>query len=202
MSIVKKVSEVETLFSELDAEINTFQSVTKLKCLPGCGRCCTHNDVDASPLEFLPWAHQLYLNGEANDMLEALAENKSKVCHIYSPVGDLAAGKGGCSNYNFRGLICRLFGYGANKDKHGKLRLATCKIIKEDQALLFTNAEKLIAEGLPIPVFTHYYMRLSQIDFQMGNTILPINEALKIAIEEVLHYYMYRPLGEAVKGAA
>jgi hypothetical protein len=36
-------------------------------------------------------------------------------------------------------------------------------------------------------------MQLSQIDFRMGVLLLPINEALKIAIEEVLHYYAYRP---------
>jgi hypothetical protein len=37
-------------------------------------------------------------------------------------------------------------------------------------------------------------MNLSQIDFQLGNVIVPINKALKLAIEEVLQYYAYRPL--------
>ncbi|MDH5475017.1 MAG: YkgJ family cysteine cluster protein [Cyclobacteriaceae bacterium] len=202
MSIAKKVSDIEALFGELDSEINSFQSTTKLKCLSNCGRCCTHNQVDASPLEFLPWAYQLYINGEAFEMLEALAEKTSKICHNYNPIGLLEEGKGNCSTYEYRGLICRLFGYGANTDKYGKLRLATCKIIKEDQALAFQNAENMVADGLPIPVFTHYYMRLSQVDYQLGNTIVPINTALKIAIEEVLQYYMYRNLEDDVRGAA
>ena len=34
----------------------------------------------------------------------------------------------------------------------------------------------------------------AQIDFRMGVSLLPVNEALKIGIEEVLHYYAYRPL--------
>ena len=202
MSLAKKVTEIEALFLELDSEINSFQSTTKLKCLPGCGRCCTHSQVDASPLEFIPWAYQLYLKGEAYQVLEALSEKNSKVCHNYNPIGLLEEGKGNCSTYEFRGLICRLFGYAANSDKYGKLRLATCKIIKEDQALTFQNAEKLVSKGLPIPVFTHYYMRLSQIDFHLGNTIVPINTALKLAIEEVLHYYSYRSLEDEVKDAA
>jgi len=202
MSIAQKVSEIEALFGELDAEINSFQVTTKLACLPGCGRCCTHNEVDASPLEFLPWAYQLYLKGEANQVLEALSEKTSNICHNYNPIGLLVAGKGSCGAYTYRGLICRLFGYAANADKYGKLRLATCKIIKEDQALAFQNAENMISDGLPIPVFTHYYMRLSQIDYQLGNKIVPINTALKIAIEEVLHYYMYRRLEDDVRGAA
>jgi hypothetical protein len=36
-------------------------------------------------------------------------------------------------------------------------------------------------------------MQLNQIDFNLGNMIIPINKALKIALEEVLQYYAYRP---------
>lgn len=202
MSIAEKVAEIEALFTALDSEIHSFQSTTTLKCLPGCGRCCTHHEIEASPLEFLPWAYQLYLKGEASEMLESLTENPSNICHNYDPIGLLEEGKGSCGTYEYRGLICRLFGYGANTDKYGKLRLATCKIIKADQALAFQNAEKLIADGQPVPVFSRYYMRLSQIDFHLGNTIVPINTALKIAIEEVLHYFLYRRPDDEVKSAA
>lgn len=202
MSIVKKVNEVELLFAQLDAEIASFQSTTKLSCLPGCGRCCTHNQIDASPLEFLPWAYHLYINGEANDVLDMLNEETSQICHIYKPIGAFTDGKGTCSSYPYRGLICRLFGYGATHDKYGKLQLATCSIIKADQTLIYHNAEKLISEGLSVPVFTHYYMRLSQIDFQLGKLIVPVNNALKLALEEVLGYYAYRDLEEEVVGVA
>jgi len=198
MSIVKRVNEIERLFGELDAEINAFQTKTTLNCLAGCGRCCTHNQVDASPLEFLPWAYHLFINGEAQNRLEQIIDETSDICHVYSPVGEMEEGRGNCSNYPFRGLICRLFGYGANTDKYGKLRLATCTLIKENQALAFHNAEKRISEGLSVPVFTHYYMRLSQIDFQLGKTIVPINAALKMALEEVLQYYSYRDLEDEI----
>jgi hypothetical protein len=36
-------------------------------------------------------------------------------------------------------------------------------------------------------------MQLSQIDSRLGTTMMPINKALSTAIEEVLHYYAYRP---------
>lgn len=202
MSIVKKVNEVEHLFVKLDAEINSFQASSTLHCLPGCGRCCTHNEIEASPLEFLPWAYHLFVNGDAQDMLEELAAHPSSVCHVYSPVGSLEAGKGSCGNYPYRGLICRLFGFGATTDKYGKLRLAVCSTIKKDQALAYHNAETMITEGLSVPVFTEYYMRLSQIDFLLGRMIVPINEALKLAIEEVLHYYSYRSLEDEIVGVA
>ena len=71
--------------------------------------------------------------------------------------------------------------------------MATCKIIKENQLENFNNTEEAISKGLYVPIFTDYYMQLSQIDYRLATTMLPINDALKIAIEEVLHYYAYRP---------
>ena len=82
------------------------------------------------------------------------------------------------------------------KDKYGNLRLATCKIIKEGQKVNFDQSTISINEGLSVPIFTDYYMNLSQIDFQLGNIVVPINTALKLALEEVLQYYAYRPLPE------
>ena len=202
MSIELKVREVEQLFRDLDSEIEPFQKATGLSCASGCGKCCTHNQIDASPLEFLPWAFHLYLNGESEAVHTALSDKPDKTCHIYRPIGLLEDGKGSCSSYIHRGLICRLFGYGANTDKYGKLRLATCSLIKANQPLAFVNAQKMIDANLPVPVFTHYYMRLSQIDYQMGSTIVPINTALKMAIEAVFRYYTYHPLGDVVKGVA
>ncbi len=110
---------------------------------------------------------------------------------IYKPLTILNQGR--CSNYKYRGLICRLFGFAANTDKYGNLRLATCKIIKEGQADNYNSTAEAISKGLHVPVFTEYYMQLNQIDFQLGNMILPINKALRMALEEVLQYYAYRP---------
>lgn len=44
-----------------------------------------------------------------------------------------------------------------------------------------------------VPIFTDFYKQLVQIDYSLATTIIPIDEALKIALEEVLHYYVYRP---------
>lgn len=202
MSIRKRVRAVEVLYAGLDKEIAIFQSKTYLHCKAGCGKCCTHAEVDASPLEFLPWAYNLFLNGTAASTLNKLNSISSAICLIYQPLSVVDAGSGKCSDYPFRGLICRLFGYGANRDKLGELRLATCKIIKENQAENFEAAQKAMKEGLYVPIFTDYYMKLSQIDFRLGNKIVPINTALKLALEEVLHYYAYRPFPSGYKNCA
>jgi Fe-S-cluster containining protein len=190
MSIEQKVQLVENLFKDLEKESIQFEKSSGLSCVAGCGKCCTHPDIEASPLEFFPWAFHLFLQGEAENTLKLLADTKSSTCFIYQPLAFVD--KGNCSTYKNRGLICRLFGFSANTDKYGKLRLATCKIIKEGQAEKYETINASINQGLKVPIFTEYYMRLSQIDFRLGNRIMPVNQALKLALEEVLRYYEYR----------
>ncbi|MEJ1221436.1 YkgJ family cysteine cluster protein [Sediminicola sp. 1XM1-17] len=199
MTIESRVAAVEALYSKLEIEISKFQSHTKLQCASGCGKCCTKPDIDASPLEFLPWAFHLFLTGKAETTLETLKERTATHCFLYNPVSLLGGDNGSCGHYKYRGLICRLFGYGASRDKMGQLRLATCKIIKESQQENYLKANEDIGKGLYVPIFTDYYMNLSQIDYKLGNMILPINQAFKLAIEEVLQYYAYRPFPGGLK---
>lgn len=202
MAIEYKVRLVEALFDHLEIEIRDFQNKTHLFCNAGCGKCCSTPNIEASPLEFLPWAFHLFLNGKAEETLAELKNVSAKNCFLYRPISVLENHKGSCSNYRYRGLICRLFGYGATTDKFGKLRLATCTIIKDEQKENFAAAEEAINNGKKVLVFTEYYMRLAQIDLRMGVILLPVNEALKIAIEEVLHYYAYRPFPGGLENIA
>lgn len=202
MAIESKVRQVEQLFDRLEKEISAFQTQTSLHCLSGCGKCCSTPDIVASPLEFLPWAFHLFLNGKAEETLIELSSKTTTTCHIYRPLSIIDSNNGSCSNYRYRGLICRLFGYAASKDQAGKLRLVTCKIIKENQAEHFKATAEAINKGLYVPVFSDYYMRLSQIDARLGFTLVAVNEALKIAIEEVLHYYAYRPFPGGLENIA
>jgi uncharacterized protein len=202
MAIEQKVRLVEELYENLEREIKTFKSETQLDCRSGCGKCCSKPDIDASPLEFLPWAFHLFLNGTAEAVLAELNNSFITTCHIYRPLALLEQNNGSCSNYRYRGLICRLFGFAANRDKYGQMRLATCTIIKEEQKNNFNAAELAIEKGKPVPVFTDYYMQLTQIDYHLATILLPINEALKMAIEEVLQYYAYRPFPDGLEKIA
>ena len=197
MSIERRVQLVEKLFYQLEQESAQFEQSSGISCVSGCGRCCTYPNVEASPLEFLPWVFHLFINGEAEKTLIMLKKTHSSTCLIYKPLSIIDQGR--CSNYKYRGLICQLFGFAANTDKYGNLRLATCKIIKEGQAENYNSTVEAITKGLYVPVFTEYYMQLNQIDFHLGNIILPVNEALRMALEEVLQYYAYRPSPEIAK---
>ncbi|UXP30609.1 YkgJ family cysteine cluster protein [Reichenbachiella agarivorans] len=202
MSIVRKVKSIERLFGRLEQEIIQFNSSANLHCKPGCGKCCAKADIDASPLEFLPWSFHLFLNGQAEQVLDQLTNDAPALCYIYQPLTLLDSHSGSCSDYAHRGLICRLFGYGASRDKFGQLRLATCKIIKESQAENYQKVSEAIAQGQYVPIFSDYYQQLAQIDIRLGNTMVPINQALKMALEEVLQHYAYRPFPRGLKGAA
>jgi uncharacterized protein len=187
--MIAKIAEVEEAFRLLDAEIALFQSWSTLHCNQGCGKCCYKADLEATTLEFLPFAHFLYLQGTAFDWLEKLRSRTSPLCVILDPA---QTGAGLCSEYTHRGLICRLFGYSARTTKYGKKELVTCQVIKTEQAESYQAAKGRVEAGDAVPVMNQFYMRLHSIDPELTREFFPINEAIKRAIEVILHYYAYR----------
>lgn len=151
--------------------------------------CCTKPDIEATVLEFIPFALHVYRQGEASEWLEKLNENTGNVCLFFNPH---RAGAGLCSQYPYRGLICRLFGFAARTNKYSKREYVTCQTIKSGQPEAVANVVRTIESGGAIPVMNHYYMRLTAIDPDLAQKFYPINEAVRRAIETVLHYYAYR----------
>lgn len=189
MSIVKKVRSVEKVFQVLEHEILYFQSKTSISCIENCHLCCTKSEIQANPLEFLPLAYHLYKNNQAQSFLEMLENNSNpSICILFNPFNT----EGACTYYNYRGLICRLFGFSANLDKHEYKTLVTCKTIKSQKVQEFKNALQLLNNGLKVPMVSKYYMKLYTIDLKLSASYYPINEAIIQAIETVLFYFSYR----------
>ena len=189
MELEEKVRAVEQVFQNLDAEIAAFQSTSSLHCKFGCGRCCTKPDIEATVLEFLPFAWYLFKEGKAEEWYEKLKASDASICLIFNPT---QAGAGLCSEYVYRGLICRLFGYSARTNKHGMHELVTCSIIKTEQSEAYVSAEKKIESGSEVPVMSDYYMQLHGIDYLLTKEFYPINQAMLKAIETVMGYFAYR----------
>jgi Fe-S-cluster containining protein len=185
----EKVKAVEEVFDNLDKEIGSFQQWSGLHCGWGCGKCCFKADIEATILEFLPFAAHLHREGKAFEWLEKLKVNESSICLILNPTQH---GAGLCSEYKHRGLICRLFGYSARTNKYGAKELVTCQVIKSEQGTNFEVAASKVAQGAEVPVMNQYYMRLHAIDHELTREFFPINEAIKRAIEVILHYYAYQ----------
>lgn len=191
MILYRKVQAIERVFKGLEKDVVAFKHATHLKCVSGCGRCCTKPDISASILEFLPLAYHLHKQGQALEWYQKLGTSDSSFCHVFSPV--FLEGSGGmCSQYAYRGLICRLFGFSAKLDKYGIPQMVTCKTIKEEFPKSYQSALIHIGEGKKTPIMRNYYFQLQAIDSHLGTKLLPINEAIREALKVVLSYYAYR----------
>jgi len=189
LSLSEKVQAIEEAFILLDQDISKFREWSRLTCKAGCGKCCTKADIEATALEFLPFAHYLYESDQAFEWLERFRENSGSICLLYNPTH---TGGGMCSQYQHRGLICRLFGFSGRTNKYSKPELVTCQTIKTEQEASYSRAVAGIDAGEFVPVMNQYYMRLHAIDPDLARDFYPVNEAIRRAIETVLHYYAYR----------
>jgi len=191
MRMREKVAAVNLLFESLDQQISSFQTTTTIHCKTGCGKCCFKPDIEATVLEFLPFAYHLYQNKLADQWLDKLDAADSTLCVILSPT---QRGAGLCSEYPHRGLICRLFGYSARTNKYGKKEFVTCQIIKTEQAPAYVEANAKIEAGISVPVMNQYYLQLQSIDYELTRVFYPINGAIRRAIELVQQDYYYQDL--------
>jgi Fe-S-cluster containining protein len=188
VTLEEKIRAVEEVFENLALEISLFQSKSSLSCKSGCGKCCFKPDIEATILEFLPFAEFLYQQGIAFDWLEKTATNDS-ICVLLNPQ---QLDTGMCTQYKYRGLICRLFGFSARTNKYGKKELVTCTTIKENDSAKYSLAVEQIASGIDVPVMNNHYIRLHAIDYELTREFFPINQAINRAIGVILHYHAYR----------
>jgi Fe-S-cluster containining protein len=191
MNLEQKSQEVRKVFEELDQEIKSFVDASKLTCISGCGFCCSNPKVSASVLEFLPMAFDLYEKGKAEKALNLLDQtNEDDACIIYKSFSE-DGHSGFCSDYQNRGMICRLFGSSARKNKDGIKEIITCKKIKTEKKDLYDTAIEAIKSEMPVPSSTDAYRKINNIDFMLTERQLPINKAIKEAIESVITYKFY-----------
>ena len=182
--MIRKIQHVQKVLNEAVLHTQEFQKSSQMGCPSDCSICCLKKDISASPLEFLPLAYKLYKTGEAEILYDQLEQQLDR-CILFNPIG---IDGGGCSEYAYRGLICRLFGFAAARDKLEQKRMITCKTLKSTTAYQELKPVSL----KKAPLFPDYYMKLSAIDLQLANEQLPINQAIKRALELVLSYFLYR----------
>ena len=152
-----------------------------------CSKCCLYDDINATPLEFLPLAFHLYKSGLLEEVIEKINNKNDSRC-IFSVFEN---DKWGCSVYPSRGLICRLFGFASVLDKHEKPCFAASHSLKENCPEKIQQICKKIASGEKSPVIPIFYRKLAMLDFQLGEDLLPINQAIKEACDIVYMHNAY-----------
>jgi len=192
MAFDKIVLAVDKVFRDLDEHLALMTSETGMKCLHLCNACCRKTDIEASPIEFIPLAASLYESGKVDEFLIRLDHSdETGYCVLFSPEAWID-GNWGCLNYEKRGLICRLFGFGYRLNREGIPELVTCKKMKENCPEAVAKARQSGSETPDEgPLFRNYSMRLYSIDPDLSIRQLPINKAIRLAIEKL--YFHYAP---------
>lgn len=181
---------VEAVYGEMADTFSLYQQQHGLGCQAGCGECCLSPSIEATVLEVLPLALYLFDQGKAEQtltQLEALAEPQS--CFFYQRLS-FDGRQGQCSVYLQRPSICRMFGVAGYRNKQGQKSVSVCKVIKANHPLAYQQT--LIAlESDPPPMMLSAQEEVNQLDYDMGKQFLPINDAIKQALEKVLFKAWY-----------
>ena len=187
-TVYQKVQKIESLQKTIDKDTMAFKHNSGIDCTKHCTECCRYPDINATPLEFLPFAWHSYKLGLLDQWFDRLESCESSQC-IFARIND---GNWGCSIYPARGFICRLFGFSATTDKNGQPVFAACRILKQKQPEMVNNASQFIAAGGKIPVMASYYRRLAAIEPALGTQFMPINDAIRKALEIIYFHLHYR----------
>lgn len=186
-SSFQNLHELSTIYRELDTTIADFKGATQLACLNGCRNCCNTpaDNIEVSVFEMLPLSIHLWQRGEGEYWLQRLSETRPEdpcVLYVSSPS---VKREGGCSHYEWRPLLCRLFGFSAIMDKQGRPVVALCKEIKKLAPDWEEKTQGLIDRGLKVPVNSHFAEKVSFLNPFYGQKLHPINEAFRLALEVV-----------------
>ncbi|OHD74519.1 MAG: hypothetical protein A2V99_08515 [Spirochaetes bacterium RBG_16_67_19] len=178
---------MRALYRRLDRRITSFRRVSGLGCPPGCGECCLSPEVEATVLEMLPLALDLRRRGLVEPTLARLGPGGEppRPCLFYSPA-PLGAFGGHCSVYPWRPLLCRLFGFAAVAGPEGRPELAVCGRMRAalpDRTR--AAAAAVLAGRLRAPLMRDWSLAAYRLDPALGANPLPINSALKQALERV-----------------
>jgi len=191
MNLQEKSLAVKEVFDELDQDVTRYVGESNLTCFAGCGRCCMNPKVAATVLEFIPLAFDIYANGDAEKVMDRLEKTSdTETCMVFLKTSHDSE-SGVCKTYKYRGLICRLFGVSARKNKYGQKEMIICKKLKDGKPEIYAATAKNINESLRIPMANDYYSKLSAIDFKLTEDTFPINEAIRKALETVMMYNYY-----------
>ena len=171
------------LYQDADRASAALASATGLACPPGCGPCCARHDPHVTVADVEPLADAAVANGSALATLDRALAAPAGPC-VYYEAGRLP---GGCTVYELRPILCRLFGFAAVRDKHGHAALAVCEVHTRTTPEVAARAAAHVAAGGEVALLAEYQARADGLAPDPSRTEqLPINVALAQALERAL----------------
>ena len=197
-------SQVMDVYQSLSQEFSAYQSSQSLNCVEKCGACCNNPDIEVSPLEMLPLALHLFDTGRAEQAFDELDSYSGFACKQYQRLS-LDGKEGYCGIYEYRPGICRMFGAAGYKTKSGEATLSVCKPIKQAvpekyaAALIAiqpawgqsNNSDPMSISNSKPPMIAEGRQKLAQLDYELGDKLMPINDALRYILEKILTLSFY-----------
>ena len=206
-------SQVMDVYQSLSQEFSAYQSSQSLNCVEKCGACCNNPDIEVSPLEMLPLALHLFDTGRAEQAFDELDNYSGFACKQYQRLS-LDGKEGYCGIYEYRPGICRMFGAAGYKTKSGEATLSVCKPIKQavpekyaaalisiqpqrsdaiEQLFIGDIAANNAGQSTAIkpPMIAEGRQKLAQLDYELGDKLMPINDALRFMLEKILTLSYY-----------
>ena len=187
LSLYHRIQKIESLQKAADKDVRLCKSHTGLACLQHCAKCCSYEDITASPAEFLPFAWHAWRVGLLDQWFDELDRHDSNTC-LFARFNE---GEWGCRIYPSRGMICRLFGFAATTDKYGRPLFAACRPLKQNNPQIVQTVADYLAKGGKMPIIASYYRKLGVIEPGLGNEMMPINQAIKKAFEVIYFHFAY-----------
>ncbi len=169
-----EIRKITQLWNNLDLELKKELSSVGISCFSGCTFCCETQEVFTTYFEMMPLATHLIQNDLAVDMLEKLEQADTKFCILLNK-------NIGCSYYEYRPTICRLFG-NSKIIKRNKEELVTCKKIKNH---LIQKQSRPIYNLKNIPNMNHWQQYIYNVIPANNYELMPINHALRLALEKL-----------------
>lgn len=197
-------SQVMDVYQSLSQEFSAYQSSQSLNCVEKRGACCNKPDIEVSPLEMLPFALHLFDTGQAEQAFDELDSYSGFACKQYQRLS-LDGKEGYCGIYEYRPGICRMFGAAGYKTKSGEATLSVCKPIKQAvpekyaAALIAiqpawgqsNNSDPMSISNSKPPMIAEGRQKLAQLDYELGDKLIPINDALRYILEKILTLSFY-----------
>ncbi len=178
MNIREFAFNLQKTYEEMSETFSSYQTATKLTCLANCGQCCTNPEIEASPLEMIPFALKIYDEGKLDEWITKLENTNQSMCIL------LESGK--CLSYKERPSLCRMFGAAGTYNKHKQVTLSICKLIKEEYPQNLTP-------NISPPIMSVWMARLSALHPELLQKT-KINQAILNALQKIALYAQYQDI--------
>ena len=168
------------IYASLEEHQKNFCSGFNVHCKSGCGSCCEHFVPDITDLEAEYLEFGLLSEGRDEAVLEAVSKmnHDAPPCPLY----DINNKEHHCTVYEYRPLVCRLFGAAASKDKEGHPVFRNCKWNDNPGAEIPSQILESHKENLV--VMSDYAMQLEDEEINDTDTHL-VYEAIQKAAGKV-----------------